>query len=92
MYASYKWHIWKVNDDSRDTSFVYELITNYCPNTDFLSVISKNVNFTYLQAFLLEVHRHTSVRIAVSLINIRIRCLPSAYLESYCYRNLLQNR
>jgi len=38
MYPSYNGHIWKVNDDSKDTRVAYVLITNYCPNIDFLKV------------------------------------------------------
>jgi len=38
MYPSYNWHIWKVNDDAKDTRVVYDLITNYFPNSDFLRV------------------------------------------------------
>ena len=90
MYPSYNQHIWRISDVSKDTTRVCELITNYCPNSDFLSVhtlshetvIFKDVNFTYLEEFLLKAQRCTSVSISVSLIKIRIDRLPIAYLQS----------
>jgi len=49
MYPSYNWHIWKVNYVSKDTRIVYDLITSFCPNADFLRVHTMSMKLSHIQ-------------------------------------------